>query len=68
MHDLSISTDRCFGEAGNIAKTLSFGVLVHFSTKWKEDYPMNQTLSTAEEEGGRRCGGRRYRMVRSTPR
>jgi len=45
-----ISTDRCFGEAGNIVKTLSFGVLVHFSTKWKKDYPMNQTLSTAEED------------------
>jgi len=50
MHDLSISTDRCFGKAGNIAKTLSYGVLFHFSTKWKEDYPMNETLSTAEED------------------
>jgi len=45
-----ISTDRCIGEPGNMAKTLSFGVLVHFSTKWKKDYPMNQTLSTAEED------------------
>jgi hypothetical protein len=49
-----ISTDRCFGEPGNIAKTLSFGDLVHFSTKWKKDYPMNQTLSTAEDEHGGR--------------
>jgi hypothetical protein len=45
-----IPTDRRFGEAGINAKALSLGVLVHFSTKWKKDYPMNQTLSTAEED------------------